>query len=248
MEYFPGHMGFGHGGLVPDPRVTALMQKLGLEKYEKNLVSAEVDWDSLLMMKEPDLAEIGLPKGARIKVRQAVREASTKHQKGRSGRKQNQQVPFSPDQEPPLPVGEPPPPAPVGGAAKKMAHLQITPPGSQQGSSGAGQGSGEKEGSPSNTMPSLDSLKSIWNTTPTGVLTPYATAPMAIPPQPYRQEASPALPRDDGDVDAVAEEVLSSLHLGDGPLGERGIDAPEAPSLTGLVAETPQRRRARRAR
>ena len=111
-------------------------------------------------------------------------------------------------------MGEPPSPAPVGGAAKKMvparacsrgirvilcvhaqnsgtyvqdvgfwvitrfcplsrqAHLQITPPGSQQGSSGAGQGSGEKEGSPSNTMPSLDSLKSIWNTTPTGVLTP----------------------------------------------------------------------------
>ena len=34
---------------------------------------------------------------------------------------------------------------------------------------------------------------------------------MAIPPQPYRQEASPALPRDDGDVDAVAEEARPYL-------------------------------------
>merc|ERR1719421_2717383 len=136
LEYFQSPMrGMYHGGLVPDPRVTALMQKLGLEKYEKHLVSAEVDWDSLLMMKEPDLAEIGLPKGARIKVRQAVREASTKQQKGRGGRKQSQQVPYSPDQEPPLPVGEPPSPTPgpSGGAAKKMAHLQITPPGSPKG-------------------------------------------------------------------------------------------------------------------
>jgi len=52
-----------------------------------------------------------------------------------------------------------------------MSHLQI--------------GTEEEPASPADVMPTLDSLKSIWNT-PTGVATPYGQLRVA----PYRQEAS----------------------------------------------------------
>jgi hypothetical protein len=110
------NMGFPSHG---DPNVTALLRRLGLEKYESTLADAEIDWDGLVQCKEQDLADLGMPKGARIKVRQALRDWGSAPGvgagAGRGGAKGSRKgkgfqyslTPVVPgtDQEPPLPVG-----------------------------------------------------------------------------------------------------------------------------------------------
>jgi hypothetical protein len=137
-----------------DPRVAALLRQIGLEKYDPVLANAEIDWESLLLMTDSDLAELGLPKGARSNVRRALRRLNVLSRE--DGK----------EEEPELPVGQSP-----SAAKAKMSHLQI--------------GTEDDSASPNSlAMPSLDSLKSIWNT-PTGVATPYGQLRVA----PYRQEA-----------------------------------------------------------
>merc|ERR1719174_2661981 len=111
QEQFYG-MGFsGHG----DPNVTALFRSLGLEKYESTMADAEIDWDGLVQCKESDLADLGMPKGARIKVRQALRDwgapgaqGAARAPKGSRKGKGYQYSLTAPGgaEEPPLPVGQ----------------------------------------------------------------------------------------------------------------------------------------------
>jgi hypothetical protein len=209
------------------------------------MADAEIDWDGLVQCKESDLADLGMPKGARIKVRQALRDFGAAPGRAKGSRKgkgyQYSLTPANPAEEPPLPVGQGS--SPTGNPAKaKMAHLQIgTPPDESDNS--------PDPGSPSYAMPTLDSLKSIWNT-PTGVATPYgAGAQIGQVLAPYRQEASPALPGQGGDeadghdgqngekaegaAEGTEEPTLGSLALGGkGPTSTNPVPVPLA-SLTG---------------
>merc|ERR1719265_264741 len=127
-------------------------------------------------MKESDLAELGLPKGARIKLRQSLRDVHARHR--RKGNSEDPQLPVSPS-----------------GAKAKMSHLTV---GTEEES--------PDSGSPSYAMPSLDSLKSIWNT-PTGVATPYGQQLSA----PYRQASLDAEQEEkDGEED---EEAIADPNL-----------------------------------
>lgn len=56
-----------------DPRVAALLESIGIGKYVARFFEEEVDMAGLRMMSEHDFAELGLTKGARVKLREAIK-------------------------------------------------------------------------------------------------------------------------------------------------------------------------------
>ena len=54
--------------------VTALLARIGLAKYAPALREAEVDMEALVLLREADLRELGLPKGPRVKLMHTLRE------------------------------------------------------------------------------------------------------------------------------------------------------------------------------
>lgn len=167
-------------------RVASLLESLGLDKYVGALEEAEVTWDAFLCMKESDLADLGMPKGPRIKLRQALRDLQAHKEK----------LSLQSPAEPPLPVGLFGS-TPCSERERKMM-LHISPPGSTP-SSG-------KDISPS--MPSLDSLKSIWKH---GDGQPSLSI---VPKGPY--EGS-----DEADDERMLKQIASTVPAG----GDAGLNA-----------------------
>ena len=56
-----------------DPRVAALLESIGIGKYVARFFEEEVDMTGLRLMSEHDFAELGLTKGARVKLREAIK-------------------------------------------------------------------------------------------------------------------------------------------------------------------------------
>jgi len=66
----------GNGGNVNMDELTAFLQTLNLSKYAPILQENEVDLAVLPLMKEVDLAELGIPKGPRLKILRASSSGS----------------------------------------------------------------------------------------------------------------------------------------------------------------------------